>query len=116
MAPQRGSDPVLGEGTWGVNLKFDEGSPDTEGFSGPSQASGPTVLYERMSLAVGCWQSAQELLLDVGAELMAVRPNKPEYREVVFSLVSCNRKVAHSLYLERETALMYHKKSVKEDD
>lgn len=30
-APQRGSDPV------------DEGRPDTEGFSGPSRRSGPTV-------------------------------------------------------------------------
>lgn len=53
-APQRGSDPVLGE----VRLKFDEG---TEGFSGPSRRSGPTIhvsggrlLAERTGTAAAC--------------------------------------------------------------
>lgn len=44
--------------------------PDTEGFSGPSRRSGPTVRSSR-SLAVDSWQSAQELPLDVGAESMS---------------------------------------------
>ena len=49
----------------------------------------------------------------MGAELMLLMPEEPEYREVVFSLVGCNRKAPHSLYLEKETAVMYRNKSVK---
>lgn len=44
----------------------------------------------------------------MGDELMLLMPKKPEYREVVFSLFGCNRKAAHSLYLEKEMAAMYH--------
>lgn len=71
-------------------------------------------MYEYTSLDPGsayrncCWMRC--------AELMLWMPEKPEYREVVFSLVRCNRKAAHSPYLEKETAVMYRNESVKEYD
>lgn len=67
LGSTRGSDPVLG-GKGGL------GGPDTEESLVPSYSrSRSTVIH----VSVDSWQSAQELLLDVGAEWI-LKPKKPE--------------------------------------
>lgn len=56
-------------------------------------------------LSNDCWQSAQELLLDVGAALI-LKPTKPEGVSVRLVTTAEKKKTAHSL--ERQTAMACH--------